>query len=126
MPVKKGTKGKIVYFSPAEWAEVERRSKALHMRTGSYIRLISVQGEIKKYDNAALNKVSVEISKIGTNINQIVHLANSVHSVNAKDFQKLKAWMDVLKEKSEEWFKPLLYNLDYLDRYEDEKNADSR
>ena len=125
MSVKKGTKGKIVYFSPAEWEEVERRSKAMHMRTGSYIRLISVQGEIKKFDNAALNKVSVEISKIGTNINQIVHLANSVHSVNEKDFKKLKAWMDVLKEKSQEWFKPLLYDLDYLDRYEDEKNANS-
>lgn len=50
MPRKKDTKEKKVYFSPEEWDVVCAKASYLHMRVGTYIRKIAVQGEIKHYD----------------------------------------------------------------------------
>ena len=57
MPMKKGNKEKKVYFSPREWEIVCRHSEKLGMRTGTYIRTISVQGSIKVFNLKELTDV---------------------------------------------------------------------
>lgn len=42
----KQVKRKEIIYGLTEWAEVERRAKSLSMRTGSYIKHISVSGQI--------------------------------------------------------------------------------
>ena len=45
MPMRKGNKEKKVYYSPSEWEIVRRKAEKAGMRTGTYIRRISVNGE---------------------------------------------------------------------------------
>lgn len=51
MPQGKNTKGKKVYFKPAEWKIVCKRAAAVNMRTATFIREIAVKGSVKKVEN---------------------------------------------------------------------------
>ena len=93
MPMRKGNKEKKVYFSPAEWSVVCRKAEALGQRTGTYIRRIAVQGEIKKYDMKELNNLRISFNRIGIELNQIARVANSTNSVYAKDIEDMQKQM---------------------------------
>ena len=47
--MKKGNIERKVYFSPEEWAAVQRKAAACGMRPGTYIRIMSVQGDSGLY-----------------------------------------------------------------------------
>ena len=87
MPYRKDRTMKMIGFSPAEWEVVCRRSAELRMRTGTYIRTISVQGIIKYYSLKELNDVYRALNRIGVNLNQIATVANSTGSIYQKDLQ---------------------------------------
>lgn len=107
MPMKKGNREKKVYFSPQEWENVCAKAKEAGMRVGTYIRVISSKGEIKKVDMRAVNELRLEINRIGNNINQIVHLANETQAVTQKDVDSLKAKMSEIKSTMSHWIKSL-------------------
>lgn len=48
MPQGKNTKGKKVYFKPAEWKLVCKRAAAVNMRTATFISEIAVKGSVKR------------------------------------------------------------------------------
>ena len=60
------------------------------MRTGTYIRRISVQGEIKEYDLKELQHLLNAFRRIGTNLNQIAAVANASGSVYQKDIEDMQ------------------------------------
>lgn len=107
MAVKRGSKSKVVYFSPKEWENVCAKAEEANLRVGTYIRVISAKGEIKKVDMRAVNELRLEVSRIGNNINQIVHLANKTQTVAKKDVESLKAKMDEIKSILNHWIKSL-------------------
>lgn len=107
MPMKKGNREKKVYFSPEEWEQVCKKADEANLRIGTYIRVISSKGEIKKVDMRAVNELRLEVSRIGNNINQIVHLANKTQTVAKKDVESLKAKMDEIKSILNHWIKSL-------------------
>ena len=80
MPKKKGNISKLVYFSPAEWTAVLRKAKAAGMRPGTYIRIMSVQGEIKFYDNENYKMLINAVRSVSNSMNQIAKVANSTGS----------------------------------------------
>ena len=90
MPKKKGNISKLVYFSPAEWAAVLRKAKAAGMRPGTYIRIMSVQGEIRFYDNENYKMLINAVRSVSNSMNQIAKVANSTGSVYAKDIETLR------------------------------------
>lgn len=90
MPMRKGNKEKKIYFSPKEWDIVCERSKKAGMRTGTFIRAIAVQGELKFYDMKELQHLLRSFNSIGTNLNQIATVANSTKSIYQKDIEDLQ------------------------------------
>ena len=97
MPRKKDTKEKKVYFSPEEWDVVCAKASYLHMRVGTYIRKIAVQGEIKHYDMSELNSLKMSFNRIGIELNQIAKVANSTQSVYQKDIEDMQKEMDYFR-----------------------------
>lgn len=106
MPMKKGNKEKKVYFSPAEWEAVCKRSAELGMRTGTFIRKISVQGEIKVFDFKQLDNVYRAINRIGINLNQIATVVNSTGSVYQKDIEDMQKEFKEMSVIVEDWLSP--------------------
>lgn len=107
MPYRKDRIKKIVGFSPTEWETVCRRSAELRMRTGTYIRTISVQGNIKIFPLKELDDVYRAMNRIGVNLNQLATVANSTGSIYQKDMEDVLAEMKKLRIIMEDWLEPL-------------------
>ena len=92
----KQVKEKKVTYDLDEWEEVERRARKMKMKTGTYIKRISVDGKVEYCDLDDLAPLVKEVNAIGVNVNQIAHKANELNSINAGDFEKLKELMESL------------------------------
>ncbi len=107
MPVRQGTKSKIVYFSPQEWEIVCKRAEKCNKRTGTYIREIAVQGTIKNYRLDRFNDLAMSFNRIGNEINQIAKGTNSTQSIYKKDIEDLKTSFGFLDNMIRNYLKPL-------------------
>ena len=92
----KQVKEKKVIYSLDEWAIIEQRAADLAMKTGTYINLISVDGQIKHYSVGDIATVMNALRIIGSNINQIAKKANETHSVNPDVVEELRKEVDAL------------------------------
>lgn len=110
MPMRKGNKPKIIYFTPSEWEAVQRRAATLKLRTGTYIRRIAAHGEIKWYDFKKYHSLEVAVNAVGRNVDQIAKVANSTQSVYQKDVEELQEQMDQLKTLFNIYFDGLDYD----------------
>lgn len=92
----KQVKEKKVVYSLDEWAIIEQRAADLAMKTGTYIKRISVDGEIRHYSVGDITTVMNALRIIGKNINQIAKKANETHSVNDDVVEELRKEVDAL------------------------------
>ena len=90
MPTKKGNKAIVIYYSPEEWETICKKAKAARLRNGTYIRRMSVKGEIKYYEHKELMSLKRAFLSIGSNLNQIVAVANSTGSIYQKDIEDMQ------------------------------------
>ena len=51
MPYKKGRIKKLIGFTPEEWEMICRKSEAAKLRTGTFIRRMALNGELKFFDH---------------------------------------------------------------------------
>jgi hypothetical protein len=91
------------FFSPDDWQEILNRAEKTHMKPTTFIRNMALKGMIVVFDKMAMNSLTLAINRIGTNINQIVHLANEVHSVNLNDVKLLADKLDKIENEIEEY-----------------------
>ena len=110
MPVKQGTKSKIVYFSPQEWEIVCKRAEKCGKRTGTFIRDIAVRGSIKIFDSKPIDSFLISFNRIGNEINQIAKVANSTQSVYAKDIEDMQKSFKRFSNVMENYLLPLKYD----------------
>ena len=89
-------KEKKVIYSLEEWAVIEYRAAKLAMKTGTYIKRISVDGQINYYSVGDITPVMNALRIIGKNINQIAKKANETHSVEADVVEELRKEVDAL------------------------------
>ena len=89
-------KEKKVVYSLDEWTVIEHRAAKLAMKTGTYIKRISVDGEIKCYSVGDMAAVMNALRIIGGNINQIAKKANETHSADAGTVEELRKEVDAL------------------------------
>ena len=92
----KQVKEKKVTYDLDEWEEVERRARKMKMKTGTYIKRISVDGKVEYCDLGDIAPLVKEVSAIGVNVNQIARKANELNSIYAGDFEKMKELMESL------------------------------
>lgn len=83
-------KEKKVTYPLDEWHEVERRAAALSMKTGTYIRQISVNGQVINCNFKDVTAVMNALRIIGKNINQLAKKANEINSIYAEDYENFK------------------------------------
>ncbi|MBR5089418.1 MAG: plasmid mobilization relaxosome protein MobC [Ruminiclostridium sp.] len=92
----KQVKEKKVTYDLDEWEEVEHRAEKLKLKTGTYIKRISVDGKIIACDVDTLLKLINEINAIGRNINMLTRKALEINSIYAEDMEKIQEGFESL------------------------------
>ena len=92
----KQVKEKKVIYSLDEWKQIEERAASVMMKTGTYIKRISVDGQINHYNVSDITQLMNALRIIGGNINQIAKKANETHSVYMADVAKLQKEVEAL------------------------------
>lgn len=64
----------------------------------NFSRNLLIQGEVNVYDYSDLNSLVREVNKVGTNINQIVKLANQFHEISVEDVRELQTTLSELQQ----------------------------
>ena len=92
----KQVKEKKVTYDLDEWEEVERRARKMKMKTGTYIKRISVDGKVEYCDLGEIAPLVKEVNAIGVNVNEIARKVNELNSIYAADVDKMKELMESL------------------------------
>ena len=87
---------KEIDFSLDEWAEVERRAAVCCTKTGTYIRLMALNGEATFFDMKEVAPMLNGMRIISNNINQIAKKANETNNIYAADVEKLRKEVECL------------------------------
>lgn len=87
---------KEIVYSAEEWAQIEEKAKTCHLKTATYIRVMSLNGEVKNIDLKELAPLLNGMRVISRNINQVAKKANETCSIYAADVEKLKGEMSQL------------------------------
>lgn len=99
---------KNIRFTKEEWEIIkDRANKTKCKNTSEYIRTAALNKEINVYDLEVLNKLDYDLRKIGTNINQLVHLCNELRSVNSTEVYRIKEEVDNIRLAWDKEFKPI-------------------
>ena len=85
----------IIYLSDEEEAAVKLRMERVRIQSFSkYCRKMMIDGYVLVIDDSKeLKEFTIEINKIGVNINQIAHALNSGDSISKETIDQLKDWM---------------------------------
>lgn len=95
----KRTLYKVTRFSPAEYSVVKQRMADANVKSFSHFMRQSVlTSAVYIADFSALREYAMQISKVGTNINQIAKWANSDHSVSQDSIDEVQRQMDAVLE----------------------------
>lgn len=82
---------KELNFSSNEWQMIETRIKRTRCNNFSeYARHMLIDGLVFVIDDSdKLKQVAYEVNKVGNNINQIAHVANSSGNISHDDIEKV-------------------------------------
>lgn len=81
---------KEIVYSLDEWKLIEERATSVLMKTGTFIKRISLDGHITYFNMSEVGEVMKALRIIGANINQIAKKANEINSIYAEDVEKLR------------------------------------
>ena len=81
---------KEVVYSLDEWKLIEERAASVLMKTGTFIKRMSLDGHITYINMTEVGEVMKALRIIGANINQIAKKANEINSIYAEDVEKLR------------------------------------
>ena len=81
---------KEVVYSLDEWKLIEERAASVLMKTGTFIKRMSLDGHITYFNMTEVGEVMKALRIIGANINQIAKKANEINSIYAEDVENLR------------------------------------
>ena len=81
----KEVKRKEIIYNLDEWKAIEEKAELLSMKTGTFIKRMSLEGQITCY---TAKNVAPIIN--GNNINQIAKKANETNNIYAEDIEKMR------------------------------------
>lgn len=81
---------KEIVYSLDEWKLIEDRAASVLMKTGTFIKRMSLDGHITYFNMSEVGEVMKALRIIGANINQIAKKANEINSIYAEDIEKLR------------------------------------
>ena len=86
----KSLRRKEIVYSAKEWEQIEKQAAECHLKTSTYIRVMSLNGEVKNIDLKELAPLLNGMRIISKNINQVAKKANETNSIFAADVEKLR------------------------------------
>ena len=81
---------KEVTYDLAEWKQIEKRAASVLLKTGTFIKRMSLEGKIIYFDMREVSDVMKALRIIGANINQIAKKANEINNFYAEDVEALR------------------------------------
>lgn len=98
MAGRKRKNQKNLYFSDNEIQMIKDRMERSHKDTfADYARHMLINGCIFVIDDSEnLKALTYKLNKIGTNINQIAHVANATGNISAESVEQLKEMMEAI------------------------------
>ena len=81
---------KEVLFKDEEWEVVKKNAERMNLSTTRYIVKMSLNGDTVPQDNSDVAELTRELSKIGTNINQLARKANTINNIYAEDYERMR------------------------------------
>ena len=81
---------KEIVYSADEWEQVEKQAAECHLKTSTFIRTMSLNGEVKVVDLKEIAPMLNGMRTISRNINQIAKKANETCIIYAEDVEKLR------------------------------------
>ena len=82
---------KEVTYDLTEWKQLEERAASVMLKTGTFIKRMSLEGKIYYFDMREVSEVMKALRRIiGTNINQIARKANEINDIYADDIEALR------------------------------------
>ena len=77
-------------YSAEEWAQIEKQAAECHLKTSTFIRTMSLSGEVIVVDLKELAPLLNGMRVISRNINQVAKKANETCNIYAEDVEKLR------------------------------------
>lgn len=81
--------------TPSELKELQKKAEIAHMSISGYIMALSENKKITVVEN--IPELLLEITRIGTNINQIAHIGNSQKYVNKQQLDEIANLLEDVK-----------------------------
>ena len=81
---------KEIVYSAEEWEQIQKQAAECHLKTSTFIRAMSLNGELKVVDLKELAPLLNGMRVISRNINQVAKKANETCSIYAADVEKLR------------------------------------
>ena len=81
---------KEVLFKADEWEIVKAKAAKMNLSTTRYIVKMSLSDNFMPQDIFDFAKLIKQLSKIGTNINQLARKANTINNIYAEDYEHMR------------------------------------
>lgn len=94
---------KEIVYTAEEWKEIEDRAAKCHLKTATYIRAMSLNGDVNVVDLKELAPLLNGMRIISNNVNQVAKKANETNSIYARDVEKLKGDVSELCRTVSQW-----------------------
>ena len=101
---------KEIVYSAEEWVQIEKQAADCHLKTATFIRAMSLNGEVKVVDLKEIAPLLNGMRIISRNINQIAKKANETNSIYAEDIAALKGDVAELCRTVNLWLSTVMSN----------------
>ena len=92
--IRQNRKYKNLTFTFDEWNRIEELAAGCKMKTATYIKQMALNGRIINLDLKDYHEYISALNKIGSNINQIAHIANSSGYVTSDELQRIERFRE--------------------------------
>ena len=94
---------KEIVYTAEEWKQIEDRAKKCHLKTATFIRAMSLNGEINVCDLKELAPLLNGMRIISNNVNQVSKKANETNNIFAADVETLREEVGRLCRTVSQW-----------------------
>ena len=81
---------KEIVYTAEEWKEIEEKAKECRLKTATFIRAMSLNGDVYVVDLKELSRLLNGMRIISNNINQVARKANETNNIYAGDVEILR------------------------------------
>ena len=94
---------KEIVYTAEEWKQIEAKAAKCHLKTSTFIRAMSLNGEINVCDLKELAPLLNGMRIISNNVNQVAKKANETNNIFAADVETLREEVGQLCRTVSQW-----------------------